>query len=153
VNWDIILFFPLGRHACPNLVYEPALKLFVRLQRPSADNQSVRIEDVDHHIPEQRERVGLNPEHFPAHRIAALRQIPHEFCGLGKVADPAKFVAGMPREEKRKKAFLNRRERADRLQISRAATVTYRLQTSDPANALEGNKYVAHFSAKSPFCP
>ncbi len=72
MNRDIRLLFPLGGHTSANLVDEPALELFFRLQRASADDQSIGVEGIDHFIEEQAESVGLNPEDFLAHRIAAL---------------------------------------------------------------------------------
>src|ERR1700730_11220667 len=55
----------------------------------------------------------------------------------------------MPGQEKRKKRLLNRRERAQRLQVSRAATVAFRLQSADSEDALVGNEHMAQLSPKA----
>src|ERR1017187_6102625 len=140
MNRDVYLLFPLGGHARANLVDEPVLELFLGLQRSSADNQSVGVESVDHLIEKQAERMGLNPEDFPAHRIAILGQTPHELGCLVKVAALAKVVAGIAAQEKWKKRSLDRPERTQRLQVSRTAAVAGRLQSVDSADALVRNE-------------
>src|SRR5438105_8778295 len=123
MNRDIRLLFALVGHACANLVDKPALELFCRLQRSSADNQSIRIESVDHDIEKNAERMRLNAEDFLAHRIAALCQTTYEFCAPSKIPDLRELVAWISSEEKWKQASLNRRERAQRFKVSTAPTV------------------------------
>ena len=46
----------------------------VGLDRPAADDERVGVERVDHLVEEEPERVRLDAEDVPAHRIAALGQ-------------------------------------------------------------------------------
>src|SRR5690242_5469377 len=147
VNGNVRLLFALAGHSRTNLIEEPVLKLFSGFKRASADDQSVGVKCVDHGIEEQAESAGLDAENFLAHLIAVLGQTPHELCGTVEIAHRGEFVARMVVQEKWKKTLLNRRERAERLEISKSATVTFGLDPADFLDALVRNENMAQFSA------
>ena len=144
------LLAALRRHAGANLVEEPFLKRFPGFDGAATDDERVGIEDVDHLVEEQPERVGLNLKDAPTERVAAFREAAHSLGRLMRRRAPVELVVRVARQKIRKDRAFNRRQRAQRLEVARAETVALRTHALDAGDRLIRNEDVSQLPAESP---
>ena len=130
-----LLLAALRGHARADLVEKPALKRFAGFDGAATDDERVGIEDVDHLVEEQAESVGLHLKDSPAHRVAAFGQPTDALGRLVAASRSVELVVRIAREKIRKQRVLNRRQRAQRLEVPGPKTIALRTDAFDAGNA------------------
>src|SRR5204862_313091 len=142
------VLFALHRDPGADLGDEPVAEGLRGLDRTAADQEAVRIEEVDHLIDEEAEGMRLGAEDVERHRIAAVGQ-PANAHGRRRRVDPLQRVPGIAPEEMRQQRPPDRGQRADRLQVAGPAAVARRPQVLEAGDRAPGNQHVPDFPAEA----
>src|SRR5580700_967641 len=138
MNRNIGLFFPLIRHSCTYFAQEPVLEFLGGFKSAAADDQSVRVERIDHLIEEDSQRPRLYTEDFRAERVATLSHTANEL-GPAIRLDAGEFVTRILRQEERENRPLDRGQRAERFEIAGSAAIAERLHVLNAGDRLKWN--------------